>query len=175
VRARRIDFLRSRRTPLLGWLLLVAGVLAAGQAARLEQRLEAARDSYDRARAQLEQDEEQARQRLIAASLPSPESHRLAGAAEEIQRPWLAALQSVEGATSAPIYILDFSIDPAKGHVHLGGESPDFAQAVDYVEHLASGGGLADAQLSSNEQVTEPGNGRTIVKFTVDAHWSTAP
>ena len=84
---RSIDFLRSRRTPLLGWLLLVAGVLAAGQAARLEQRLEAARDSHDRAQAQLEHDEEQARQRQEAASRPTPESHRLAGAAAEVMPP----------------------------------------------------------------------------------------
>jgi hypothetical protein len=175
VSAHRIDFLQSRRTPLLGWLLLVAGMLASGQAARLEQRLEATRDSHDRAQAQLEHDEEQARQRLMAASLPTPESHRLAGAAAEIQRPWLAALRSVEGATSAPVYILDFSIDPAKGHVHLGGESPDFDQAVGYVEHLASGAGVTGTQLSSNEQVTEPGSGRMIVKFTVDANWSVSP
>ena len=172
---RSVDFLRSQRTPLLGWLLLVAGALAAGQATRLEQRLEAARDSHDRAQAQLEHDEEQARQRLIAASLPTPESHRLAGAAAELQRPWLAALQSVEGATSAPVYILDFGIDPVKGHVHLGGESPDFDHAVGYVEHLASGGGVTGAKLSSNEQVTEPGSGRTVVKFTVDANWSVSP
>lgn len=175
MKVRRIDFLRSRRTPLLGWLLLVAGMLAAGQAARLEQRLEAARDRHDRAQAQIEHDEEQARQRLMAASLPTPESHRLAGAAAEIQRPWLAALQTVEGATSAPVYILDFSIDSAKGHVHLGGESPDFDQAVGYVVHLASGGGVTGARLSSNEQVTEPGSGRTVVKFTVDADWSAVP
>lgn len=173
--ARSIDFLRSRRTPLLGWLLLVAGVLAAGQAARLERRLAAARESHDRAQAQLEHDEELARQRLKASSVPTPESHRLAGAAAEIRRPWLAALQTVEGATSAPVYILDFSVDPAKGRVHVGGESPDFDGAVGYVEHLANGGGVTGAQLSSNEQVAEPGTGRTVVKFTVEANWNVAP
>lgn len=173
--ARSIDFLRSPRTPLLGWLLLIAGVLAAGQAFRLEKRLQAARERHDRAQAQLEHDEEQARQRLKAASLPTPETHRLAGAAAEIQRPWLAALRSVEGAASAPVYILDFSMDPAKGRIHLGGEAPDFDRAVGYVEHLADGGGLTGAQLSSNEQVTEPASGRTVVRFTVDANWSAAP
>ena len=172
---RSIDFLRSRRTPVLGWLLLIAGVLTAGQAARLEQQLKAARERNDRAVSQLEHDEELARQRVKAASLPTPESHRLGRAVAEIQRPWLAALQTVEGATSASVYILDFSIDPVKGRVHLGGESPDFERAVSYVEHLANGGGVKGAQLSSNEQVTEPASGRAVVKFTVDADWSAAP
>ena len=36
-------------------------------------------------------------------------------------------------------------------------------------------GGVTGAQLLSNEQVTESGSGRTVVKFTVDADWSANP
>ncbi len=169
--ARTIDFLRPRRTPLLGWLLLVAGSLAVGIAVRQEQHFDAAQALRDDAEARFEHDETIARERSEAAAKPTPESRRLDAAELEVRRPWLATLEAVEAATSAPVYVLDFTVQPSKGLVHLEGESPDFDQAVAYVERLRSEGALSHASLASHESVTDAATARQLVRFSVNAIW----
>ena len=175
MKVRTIDFLRPVGTPRLGWLLLAAGVLAVGSAIRLEQRFEAAQMLRDQVNAEREHGDELARQRDKLAARPSAESRRLAGAAAETTRPWLPALQAVEAATLPPVYVLDFTVDPSKGRVHIEGDSPDFDQAVDYVQRLAQGGGIVQPRLVSHDQVSDPATGRSVVKFTVEAAWALAP
>ena len=175
MQAHTIDFLRLRRTPRLGWLLLVAGALAVGLAARLEEDLDLVRATRDKAIAQRERDDALERQRLEIAARPTPEGHRLAAATRETHRPWLVTLQSVEAATAPPLYVLDFTVDPTKGRVHLEGEAPDFESAVDYVERLGRVGGVVQPRLTSHEQATDSATARPLVKFTVDANWSVAP
>lgn len=166
-----IDFLRPGRTPLLGWLLLVAGALAAGVALRLEQRLDDARTLRDQAQWQREQADATERQRREAAARPTPDSRRLDTALLEARRPWLPTLQAVETATVPPVYVLDFSVDPARGQVHLEGEAPDFDHAVAYVENLGGSNALVQARLASHEAVTDPATSRQLVRFTVNARW----
>jgi hypothetical protein len=172
---RTIDFLRPARTPRLGWLLLAAGALALGVAVRLEQRLDDARALRDQATAERERVDEQARQRVALAARPTPEVHRLAGATSEMQRPWLLTLQGVEAATTPPVYVLNFSVDSAKGRIHLEGEVPDFEQAVAYVERLGQAASVVQPRLVSHEQVTDPATAHAVVKFIVEASWSAAP
>lgn len=172
---RTIDFLRPARPPRLAWLLLAAGLLAAGLDFRLEQRLDDARVRRDLAQAEREAAEAQARDHLAIAARPTPETRRLAGAASELARPWLPTLRSVEAATLPPVYVLDLAVDPVKGRVHLEGEAPDFEQAVAYVERLGASGALVRARLVSHEQAQDPATGQSVVKFTVEADWGRSP
>ncbi len=169
--ARTIDFLRPRRTPAVGWLLLAAGALAVGFATRQVQQFDAANMLRDEAEARREHDEALARERRETAARPTPESRRIDAAALEVRKPWLATLQAVEASTSAPVYVLDFTVQPAKGSVHLEGEAPDFEQAVAYVERLRRESGLAQASLASHELVTDSASARQLVRFSIDALW----
>ena len=170
--AHTIDFLRPNRTPGLGWLLLAAGVVAIAVAIRLDQVQLEARTLHEQAIAQREHEDSIEHQRLEIAMRPKPEGRRLAAAARETLLPWLPTLRSVEAATAPPVYVLDFTVDPAKGRIHIEGEAPDFEQAVAYVERLGQIGGVVQPRLSSHELVTDPAAAHPAVRFTVDTNWT---
>ena len=167
-----IDFQRPPGTPTLGWLLLAAGTLHFAAAVWLNntwstERLLALRAEQTAAEAKREQ------LRPKPRTAPTIDQTRQAHAQLELRRPWLPALRAVESATAAPIFLLALTIDPATGLVKLEGEAPSLDHALAYGLVLDEGGALQPAVVNSHDVVTDPGSGRTVVRFAASTRWTT--
>lgn len=167
-----IDFLRSPGTPTLGSVLLVAGALCCAVAIWLSNKWSTERLLALRAeQAAAEAKREQLRPKPRTA--PTIDQTRQAYAQLELRRPWLPALRAVESATVAPIFLLALTIDPATGLVKLEGEAPSLDHALAYGLMLDEGGALQSAVVNSHDLVTDPGSGRTVVRFAASTRWTT--
>lgn len=167
-----IDFLRPPGTPPLGWLVLATGALCFAVTLWLGNKWLSERLLAQRAeQAATETMHEQSRPKPRAA--PTIDQVRQVHAQLELRRPWLAALRAVESNTAAPIYLLSLSIDPATGLVKLEGEAPSLDHALAYGLVLDEGGALQPAIVNSHDVVTDPGSGRTVVRFAASTRWTT--
>jgi hypothetical protein len=171
-RSTTIDFLRPPGTPTLGWVLLAAGALCCATAVWFgnkwsSERLVALRAEQAAAEARREQSRPKPR------PAPTSDQLRLAHAQLELRRPWLPALRAVESATAAPIFLLSLTIDPATGLVKLEGEAPSLDHALAYGLVLDEGGALQPAVVNSHDVVTDPGSGRSVVRFAATTRWTT--
>ena len=163
-----IDFLYPPRTPLLGWFLLAAGVLCFATALWLSNKWSADQLLARRAE-QAAADARRERLRPKPQAAPTIEQLRQNQAAIELRRPWLPALRAIESATTAPIFLLSLTIDPATGLVKLEGEAPSLDHALAYGLVLDEGGVLQPAIVNSHDVVTNPA--RTVVRFAASSRW----
>ena len=171
MRAPAIDFLRPPRPPLLGWVLLAAGLLGLVGALWLEQRWSTERSAAER-EAQAALDARRVDERPKPPPAPTAAQLRWQQAQVELRRPWLPALRAMESATVNPVYLLSMSIEPATGLIKLEAEAPSFDHAMAYVQTLDEGGVLQPATLISHEQTSEQGSGRPFVRFAATTRWN---
>lgn len=173
-----IDFVRSSRQPLLGWLLLIAGLvmlsLATWQYLENQQRQESTRLTSQR-EIQAQADEE----RLRLGALPPPaltyvNDKRWSRAARELALPWMNTLRALEQTAKPPVFLLGFKSDPANGRLQLDAEAPSFGAALDLVAGLQANPALAQTQISSHEEAPDP-QGRPLTRFSVQTQWVVTP
>jgi hypothetical protein len=167
----RVDFLHPRRTPRLGWVLLVAGGAALFAALWVDQRWSAERATREAAARVREQAVWQQRAEALRPVPPSPDERRLQSITPVLRQPWLPVLRVIENATEPPVFLLGVSIDPGNGNVRLEAEGPDFDQALAYAQRLDEEGLIGRAQLRSHEQVVDS-TGRATVRFAIVTRWS---
>lgn len=178
MRTMQIDFARSSRQPLLGWLALIAGLvmlsLTTWQYLEHQQRQESARQvSLQQVRLQAEEE----RQRIVALPSPAPsylDDKRWNRAARELALPWMNTLRALEHAAKPPVFLLGFRSDPASGRLQLDAESPNFDAALDFISALQTNPALAQTQISSHEDVPDS-QGRSLTRFSVQTQWVTTP
>lgn len=167
--ARSANFLRPRRAPRAGFVLLVMGLLALAGARWQTQQWADERQAL--LQAQEDQRAEQARQRPMRPAFPSAQERRLQQVQSALARPWLPTLRAVEAASVDPVYLLGLSIDGTSGSVKLEAEAPTFEHALSFTQVVADGQVLRTAALSSHETVNDPATGRQAVRFSVLAGW----
>lgn len=168
-----IDFLRPRHVPWAGWCLLTLGVLALLAALALDRQWTGERGEHE-ARSRLREEAAQQAQRIaMQPVIPTPDQRRLQRIAPHLRQPWLPVLRLVENVTEAPVFLLTLAIDPATGVVRLDGEAPGFDQALTYTQGLDDEGVMGPAQLRSHEFTSEPGTGRSSVRFSIETRWRT--
>jgi len=166
-----VDLSRDRGPPMLGTILLTAGVLAAVSAlAHRQHQLEALAEVDRRSQAQLELQRQQIRP--VRAMTPSPAETRMLAAAVESRAPWLATLRTIESTAREPVFLRAASIEPGAGLVKLEAEASSFAEALAYAKELDESEILHPAWLRSHEQVAGPIAGKPVVRFVVIARWN---
>jgi hypothetical protein len=166
-----VDFLRQRRQPTIGWVLLMAGLAVAGAALWWQQSWAERRDA---ALSLVSQRilAERSRVQALKPSQPTLAQQRWSAAQQELRRPWMATLRAVEAATVNPVYLMSLSIEPATGAVRLEAEAPSFDHALAYVQVLDEGGTLLPGVLVSHEQLK--GVQPTRIHFAVTTAWRNA-
>lgn len=167
----RVDFLRDRPAPSLGWGLLALGCaacVAAGWVHRAHEQQGAlrARQTQERQAAWARQQEAAAR-----AAAPGPAAQRRQAAERQLAWPWLDVLRVVESVTEPPVHLLGLMADPATGEVRLEAECSQFSELTDFVQRLVAPGGFGRARLHAHEWVTDTMMGGQRLRFTVLAVW----
>lgn len=164
-----------RRTPWTGWALLLLGVLASGILAERFHAFSANRAAQRARWAQVAQRDAVAHRRAIAQrTAPRPpytDDKRWQRAAAELARPWAPALQAIDEATQAPVYVLSLHTDPAAGRMQIEAEAPRFEDALAYLKPLQRSSTLSQVQLLSHEATQDP-SGRSFVRFVVQTQWT---
>lgn len=169
--AATIDFLRPRRTPLLGWCILALGASALVAAMWTDRHWASGRAEHDAALRLRDEVQQRAQRAALQPVSLTPDQRRLQRIAPLLRQPWLPALRLVENVTDAPLFLLTLAIDPATGAVRLDGEAPSFDQALAYAQALDDEGLMGPAQLRSHEFVNEPAMGRSSVRFSIVTRW----
>ena len=173
---RKIDLdYAARRSP-LGWVLLGAGVAAAGTAALLYAGL------ADQS-AQWEQVAQKAARQSAAlvAVRDDPEDRRrlllqVEDANEVIGRlslPWNELFQGIEDCAIDTVALLSVQPQPQQGLITLRGEARSYADVIAYMERIESSGAFARARLLSHRVKRE--NPRHPVDFAIVANWKVTP
>lgn len=178
MRTMQIDFVRSSSQPLLGWVVLTAGLvmlsLTTWQYLEHQQRQESARQIFQQ-QVQLQAEEERQRVAALPALTPSyVDDKRWNRAARELALPWMETLRALEHSAKPPVFLLGFKSDPSNGRLQLDAEAPSFDAALDFVSALQANPALAQTQISSHEDAPDP-QGRTLTRFSVQTQWVTTP
>lgn len=166
---RRLDFGRPARGPVLGWVVLLLGMvclLASAWARQAWRQLDAAEAARVIAR-------QAARDAAVASprAVPSTSERRLAQARREMTLPWSRALSAVEAAATDPVYLLALSIEPGTGLVSLAAEAPSLEDALRFAEALEGSGALGRPLIHTHERQIEPAAGRPRIVFKLTTRW----
>jgi Tfp pilus assembly protein PilN len=172
----RIDLDYATRRSRKGWVLLGAGVCAAGAAAVLYAGL------AERS-AQWEQVAQKAARRSAAfvALRDSPEDRRrlllqVEDANEVIGRlslPWNELFRGIEDSAIDTVALLSVQPQSQQRLVTLNGEAKSYADVLAYMERLNASAAFTRARLLSHKVKRE--DPRHPVVFAIAAHWRIAP
>lgn len=174
----RIDFIRQRSQPRLGWLLLAIGFgLLLWRGSMLWQQQQEA--LQERQKAQVQALAAQAQAERAAASRPQPrapffEDKRWQRTARELNFPWVGTLTAVEHTVKPPIYLLALRSAPESGQLSLDGEAPDLDAALAFLSGLQGEPQLSDTALITHEESADS-TGRIAVRFSVQTKWVSQP
>lgn len=166
---------RRRRPGVLGWALLVIGVLASGFAAY--DAWTAARELDERAallarlRAELRQDQP-AQPAYDAAPVAAEERAPAERVAAALNADWAAFFTDLESAGHAEVALLELQGDAARGSLRLAGEAQSVEAAFAYLAQLQRAGILREARIDSHEWVTQ--GPQMVVRFVLTAQWRPA-
>ena len=166
-----VDFLRPQRGPLLGWVLLVLGVVALSAAIVVERQWSRVRAEQETAHRQAEEMAQRARDAARQPRGPTLQEQRLGQIAPALRQPWLPMLRLIENATEPPVFLLGVNVHPDSGEVHLDGEAPSFSEALAYARALDEESLTTGAQVRSHDTLND-GQGRQVVRFRVVVRWS---
>lgn len=166
----RVDFLRRGRGPILGWVLLWLGVLAAVGAvwlARAESGLQAELERATTVRAEAERAARAAAKRVVRTA----DTAALTRAKHELAWPWAPVLRAVEAAAAEPVYLLALNVDPSTGGIKIEGEAGGFEEALAFVRAMERSEAVDGVLLASAQPAVENGTGRGFTRFVVTARW----
>ena len=161
-----LDYVAAARRPrALGLLVLVVGIASA--AALLEryrtvdmelQRIEAGRVLLGPA------------ERALRARSPQrleEEAKRVEAVLRQLALPWGAIIESVEGATTADVALLQLQPDAQQRQLRLGAEARSQQAMLEYLQRLAAARALSEVHVVNHQlQVEDP---HRPVRFTVQA------
>ncbi|HEX5127420.1 MAG TPA: hypothetical protein VFW00_11820 [Rhodocyclaceae bacterium] len=168
-----LDFISRRKRPsMLGWLILLAGILASMAVLMEYFDLQDAQTDAERRLAR----EERVVNRKLGHELaktrekvPDNELRRAAQIAQELRRPWLDTLAQIETASNKDVALLTFEPDPNKGALRLGGEARSLDAVFAYAKRLSAQPSLADAQVDGYE--FKKSGVVDVVVFKLTVHW----
>ena len=167
----RLDFApRTRRSPLLGWILLALGLTSAALAALQFHSANAARAQQAD---QLQQLQARVAQGTGSRSTPSDSREAKAAAAviRDLRVPWAQLLDVFEGAANQNVALLVIEPAPAQHQVRLTAEAKNVQAMFDYLEALKREP-LTEIVLLSH-QINEKAPGSPL-RFQAQAKWKTS-
>lgn len=168
-----LDFAARRRRPgWLGWLLLMAGLLAIGvellalhearnELAERERIVDRLRDELRRTRA--------AAGRVVGPEMPAQGLEPARAVAGALAAPWARVFGDIANSRIDGLALLELHGDAARGSLRLVGQARSLETAFDYIELLQADGALAEVRIDSHEW-TVAGN-VDVVRFTASARW----
>ena len=167
----RLDFApRTRRSPVLGWVLLALGVTSIALAALQFHSAHAARAQ--------EADQLQQLQARVAegtgsrsTASDSREAKAAAAVIRDLRVPWPQLLDVFEGAANQNVALLTIEPAPAQHQVRLTAEAKNVQAMFDYLEALKREP-LTEIVLLSH-QVNEKAPGSPL-RFQAQAKWKTS-
>lgn len=171
-----LDFLHPhRRASLLGWLVLILGVLVCGvlldwRFRTLEPNLQSAEAALNRAKRELAPTGPSAL-RLTDKQLASDWT-RAAKVAQELSVPWPRLFAVLEGAAKQPVALLSLELDGARHDLVLTGEARNFAALLDYYRYLQQQSMLDKVALQTH-QVNRQDSDKPV-RFRITAQWERA-
>lgn len=176
--ARRIDFSRKPGLPLLGWCCLLMGAVLLAGAWALKQHWSDQGAKLQRHLTQTARDTERQQAAASArASVPPAQAQRWAQWQTQRDVPWQEALQAVDVATAAPVYLLGLTWQGGSqgnpGQLKLEAQAPGWNEALVFVDKLQRTLDLATtplfgaAQLSSQQQAQDASTNETMQRFVV--------
>jgi hypothetical protein len=177
MRSMQLDFVRPKRQPWIGWLLLLIGVAAAAWTA--VQGLHVVRARAEQA-AHAKRLADAAQALALSERKPLPSKPRMEDdkrwqkAAKELGLPWLDVLSALERATKPPVFLTSLKSDSSKTTWLMEAEAPDLDAALSYAQSLQRQPMLRSTQLMSHEQILDRSN-RPLVKFSLTAQWVSSP
>jgi Tfp pilus assembly protein PilN len=138
-------------------------------------------ERYREVRSELERIE--TAQRLLGrdqtAARPTPrarldeEAKSVEAVLRQLALPWGAIIETVEGATTGDVAILQLQPDAQQRQLRLGAEARTRQAMLEYLKRLSSAKGLAEVHVVSHQVQTEDPN--RPVQFTVQALLKDAP
>ena len=165
-----VDFLRTPGQPMIGWLLLLLGLAAAGGMLSLQAYRDAVRAQENQRIEARVAAERREREASLRPAVPTIEEKRLLHIQPELDQPWLPLMRAIESVSEPPVFVLGLSMDPVNGKFQLDAEAPTFDEATGYVQSLAGIDLLKSVQIVMHENAVDPW-GHPSVKFTVVARW----
>jgi len=167
-----LDYVAAPRRPrAFGALLLVIGIVTAAvlieryRTVNLElQRIEARRALLGPAESAL---------RARSPQRLDEEARRVEAVLRQLALPWGAIIESIEGATTADVALLQLQPDAQQHLLRLGAEARSQQAMLEYLQRLAAARALGEVHIVSHQvQVEAP---HQPVRFTVQASLKGAP
>ena len=173
-----VDFSKKPGSPLLGWCILLLGVVLLASAWALKRHWSEQAITLQR---HLSQTEREAARQLAAsrarAALPPAEARRWARWQTQQSLPWQEALQAVDAASGDPVYLLGLTwlggSDGSPGQLKLEAQAPSWNEALMFVGKLqrsldgAASPMFGGAQLSSQQQSQDASTSEPVQRFVV--------
>jgi hypothetical protein len=180
-----VDFSKKPGPPLLGWCILLLGVLLLLSAWALKQHWSKQAITLQRQLSETEREtaRQQAASSARATQLPA-EARRWAHWKTQQSLPWQEALQAVDAASSDPVYLLGLTWqggpDGSPGQLKLEAQAPGWNEALVFVDKLqrsldvAASTLFGGAQLSSQQQSQDASTSEPVQRFvvTVPLRWT---
>ncbi|MCC6532010.1 MAG: PilN domain-containing protein [Burkholderiales bacterium] len=173
MRALALDFAPRRRAGAwIGWVILLAGVIAAGLTVERLESLEKRRELLE-ARMQ-QQARASGRSSTSGAAAESPQAAERRTLARRaivrgLGRPWDALFADIESAAHEDVALLAIEPDVRRGDVRISGEARDAPALSAYIAHLERTHALERVHLVQHERVADAGE--RALRFTVSGYW----
>ncbi|MEC5386765.1 PilN domain-containing protein [Uliginosibacterium sp. H3] len=168
-----LDFVAQRQRPsLLGWLLLLAAVLASAAVVLeyfdVQERLDEAQQQLARAQ-RLEERANGLQRARKQERVPEADLRRAAQIAARLQEPWPQLVPQLEAAGNEDIALLSLDADAGKAQINLAGEARSLEAVFDYAKRIGKQPGFASVQVQ-NYEFHKVGS-QDLVQFKLSARW----
>lgn len=154
----------AARTPLISWLLLLAGALAGALSAERHAAIGEEHESLARQAGRLERRSAPAPARHAAARNSAPAERR-----GDAAFPWENALREIELAIDPRIALLGLDTETASARTRLDGEARDIGDILAFAERLRASPLARRVLLAAHETRQAPSG--AILGFTLQIDW----
>lgn len=149
-------------------------VIALAAAVTLVERYRGVRSELERIEtAQRLLGPQQAAGRPVPRARLEEEAKSVESVLRQLALPWGAIIETVEGATTGDVAILQLQPDAQQRQLRLGAEARTQQAMLEYLRRLAAAKGLAEVHVVSHQVQSEDPN--RPIQFTVQAQLKDAP
>jgi Tfp pilus assembly protein PilN len=171
MRRLQLDYVAPQRAPRAPGIVVLVVALAA--AATLVERYRGVRSELERIETAQRLLGPQQSARPVPRARLEEEAKSVDAVLRQLALPWGAIIETVEGATTGDVAILQLQPDAQQRQLRLGAEARSQQAMLEYLRRLAAARGLADVHVVSHQVQMEDAN--RPIHFTVQALLKDAP